>query len=83
MSHERNSPAQRGLVAGRAPGNGQFGTLVGPRCVNDGTGVRRRRSPNLYGGTYQLFHYTLPKLGRTVKFVNSKHSEAFRAAIMP
>ena len=26
---------------------------------------------NLYGGTYQLFHYTLPKLGRTVKFVDS------------
>src|SRR4030042_1404374 len=23
---------------------------------------------NLYGGTYQLFHYTLPKLGRTVRF---------------
>ncbi|MCX7678786.1 MAG: O-acetylhomoserine aminocarboxypropyltransferase/cysteine synthase [Spirochaetes bacterium] len=26
---------------------------------------------NLYGGTYQLFHYTLPKLGRTVRFANS------------
>src|SRR5512147_533512 len=24
---------------------------------------------NLYGGTYQLFHYTLPKIGRTVDFV--------------
>jgi O-acetylhomoserine (thiol)-lyase len=23
---------------------------------------------NLYGGTYQLFHYTFPKLGRQVKF---------------
>jgi O-acetylhomoserine (thiol)-lyase len=36
---------------------------------------------NLYGGTYQLFHYTFPKLGRTVKFVNSRDPEAFRAAI--
>src|SRR5512138_1319020 len=27
---------------------------------------------NLYGGTYQLFHYTFPKLGRAVKFVNSR-----------
>jgi len=27
---------------------------------------------NLYGGTYQLFHHTLPKLGRTVKFVDSR-----------
>jgi O-acetylhomoserine (thiol)-lyase len=36
---------------------------------------------NLYGGTYQLFHYTLPKLGRTVSFVDSEKPEAFAAAI--
>jgi O-acetylhomoserine (thiol)-lyase len=36
---------------------------------------------NLYGGTYQLFHYTLPKLGRTVRFVDSQNPEAFRKAI--
>jgi O-acetylhomoserine (thiol)-lyase len=36
---------------------------------------------NLYGGTYQLFHYTFPKLGRTVKFVDSRDPEAFRRAI--
>ena len=33
---------------------------------------------NLYGGTYQLFHYTLPKLGRTVKFLDSRSPEDFR-----
>jgi len=38
---------------------------------------------NLYGGTYQLFHYTLPKLGRATKFVNSRDPEAFRKAIGP
>lgn len=38
---------------------------------------------NLYGGTYQLFHYTMPKLGRTVKFVDSGDPEAFRKAITP
>jgi O-acetylhomoserine (thiol)-lyase len=38
---------------------------------------------NLYGGTYQLFHHTLPKLGRTVKFVNSRDPEAFQKAITP
>jgi O-acetylhomoserine (thiol)-lyase len=38
---------------------------------------------NLYGGTYQLFHHTFPKLGRTVKFVNSRDLEAFRKAITP
>jgi O-acetylhomoserine (thiol)-lyase len=35
---------------------------------------------NLYGGTYQLFHYTFPKLGRRVRFVNSSdHGEIKRA----
>jgi O-acetylhomoserine (thiol)-lyase len=38
---------------------------------------------NLYGGTYQLSHYTLPKLGRTVNFVDSQNPEAFRKAITP
>ncbi len=38
---------------------------------------------NLYGGTYQLFHHTFPKLGRTVKFVDSQDLDAFRKAITP
>ncbi len=38
---------------------------------------------NLYGGTYQLFHYTLPKLGRTVRFVDSRDPAAFAKAITP
>jgi O-acetylhomoserine (thiol)-lyase len=38
---------------------------------------------NLYGGTYQLLHYTMPKLGREVKFVDSQKPEAFRKAITP
>jgi O-acetylhomoserine (thiol)-lyase len=36
---------------------------------------------NLYGGTYQLFNHTFPKLGRTVKFVDSRSPEAFKRAI--
>ncbi|HLN89098.1 MAG TPA: O-acetylhomoserine aminocarboxypropyltransferase/cysteine synthase family protein, partial [Candidatus Binatia bacterium] len=36
---------------------------------------------NLYGGTYQLFHYTFPKLGRTVKFVDSQKPAEFKKAI--
>src|SRR5512142_707369 len=35
----------------------------------------------LYGGTYNLFHYTLPKLGITVKFVDSSDPENIRKAI--
>lgn len=38
---------------------------------------------NLYGGTYQLFHHTFPKLGRTVKFVDSCEPAAFKRAITP
>ncbi len=38
---------------------------------------------NLYGGTYQLFHYTFPKLGRTVRFVDSRDPAAFQKAITP
>jgi len=36
---------------------------------------------NLYGGTYELFHYTFPKLGRKVKFVDSTKHEEIKKAI--
>jgi O-acetylhomoserine (thiol)-lyase len=36
---------------------------------------------NLYGGTYQLFHYTFPKLGRKVRFVESGNPEAVKQAL--
>jgi O-acetylhomoserine (thiol)-lyase len=36
---------------------------------------------NLYGGTYELFHYTFPKLGRKVKFVNSTNPDSFKRAL--
>jgi O-acetylhomoserine (thiol)-lyase len=35
----------------------------------------------LYGGTYNLFHYTLPRLGIDVKFVDSSDPENIRRAI--
>ena len=35
----------------------------------------------LYGGTYNLFHYTLPRLGITVKFVDTSDPENIRKAI--
>jgi O-acetylhomoserine (thiol)-lyase len=36
---------------------------------------------SLYGGTYNLFHYTLPKLGVKVHFVESNDPEAFRSKV--
>ncbi|MBM9468615.1 bifunctional o-acetylhomoserine/o-acetylserine sulfhydrylase [Nakamurella leprariae] len=41
-------------------------------------------SPRLYGGTYNLFHYTLPKLGIDVDFVEDADDlESWRAAARP
>ncbi len=41
-------------------------------------------SPSLYGGTYNLFHYTLPKLGINVTFVDDPDDAAsWRAAVQP
>src|SRR5579859_4271950 len=36
---------------------------------------------SLYGGTYNLFHYTLPKLGITVRFVDAADYDGLRRAI--
>lgn len=36
---------------------------------------------NLYGGTYQLLHYTFPKLGRKTTFVDSGKPNEFKKAI--
>ena len=41
-------------------------------------------SPSLYGGTYNLLHHTLPKLGIHVSFVADPHDlEQWRSAIRP
>jgi O-acetylhomoserine (thiol)-lyase len=41
-------------------------------------------SPSLYGGTYNLFHYTFPKLGVEVSFVDDPDDlEQWRAAVRP
>ncbi|MEN6475145.1 MAG: O-acetylhomoserine aminocarboxypropyltransferase/cysteine synthase [Syntrophaceae bacterium] len=36
---------------------------------------------NLYGGTYTLFHYTLARMGITVRFVRSNDLEALQKAV--
>jgi O-acetylhomoserine (thiol)-lyase len=38
---------------------------------------------NLYGGTYNLFHYTFPRLGIKVNFVKSNDLNALEKAITP
>ncbi|MEV6067649.1 bifunctional o-acetylhomoserine/o-acetylserine sulfhydrylase [Nocardia sp. NPDC052001] len=49
-----------------------------------GAGDHIVSSPRLYGGTYNLFRYTLPKLGIEVSFVEDPDDlEQWRAAIRP
>lgn len=36
---------------------------------------------SLYGGTYNLFHHSFPKIGIEAKFVDQRDPESFRAAI--
>jgi O-acetylhomoserine (thiol)-lyase len=49
-----------------------------------GAGDHIVSSPRLYGGTYNLFHYSLPKLGVDVSFVDDPDDlESWRAAVRP
>src|SRR5690606_14047164 len=45
------------------------------------TGQNIVSSASLYGGTYNLFHYTLPKMGIESRFVDASDPAKFRKAI--
>ncbi len=46
-----------------------------------GQGKNVVSSSSLYGGTYNLFHYTLPKMGIDCKFVDQTDPQQFKEAI--
>ncbi|MFL6059278.1 MAG: O-acetylhomoserine aminocarboxypropyltransferase/cysteine synthase family protein [Rubrobacteraceae bacterium] len=46
-----------------------------------GAGDEIVSAAQLYGGTYNLFHYTLPKIGIDVRYVEGNDPEAYRDAI--
>jgi O-acetylhomoserine (thiol)-lyase len=79
---EQRIAAIEGGTAALAVSSGQTATSFALLAITQ-VGDEIVSANNLYGGTYQLFHYTLPKLGRTVKFVDSQDPEAFRKAITP
>ena len=79
---EQRIAAIEGGTGALAVASGQAATTLALLAVTQ-VGDEIVSANNLYGGTYQLFHYTLPKLGRTVKFVDSRDPEAFRRAIGP
>ena len=75
-AHSRHRGRHGGAGRFIGPGGGNLALLtitqVGDEIVS---------ANNLYGGTYELFHYTFPKLGRRVLFVDSAKPEEFRKAI--
>jgi O-acetylhomoserine (thiol)-lyase len=77
---ERRIAAIEGGTGALAVSSGQAAITYAVLAVT-GLGDEIVAGNNLYGGTYQLFHYTLPKLGRTVKFVDSGKPEEFRRAV--
>jgi O-acetylhomoserine (thiol)-lyase len=77
---EKRVAALEGGAAGLAVASGQAAeTLVATTLAQAGEEIISTTS--LYGGTYNLFHYTLPKLGITVKFVDADDFDGLRALI--
>ena len=77
---EKRIAAIEGGVGALAVASGQAAETLALLAITQ-VGDEIVAANNLYGGTYQLLHYTFPKLGRTVKFVDSHNPEAFKAAI--
>ena len=79
---EQRIAALEGGTGALAVASGQAATTFALLAITQ-VGDEIVAANNLYGGSYQLLHYTFPKLGRKVIFVDSKDSEAFRKAITP
>ena len=77
---EKRVAALEGGAAGLATASGQAAeTLTIITLARAGEEIVSTTS--LYGGTYNLFHYTLPKLGIVVRFVDADDFAGIRAAI--
>ncbi|WP_174590905.1 O-acetylhomoserine aminocarboxypropyltransferase/cysteine synthase family protein [Methanocella conradii] len=77
---EKRIAAIEGGVGALAVSSGQAATTLALLNITR-VGDEIVSANNLYGGTYQLFHYTFAKLGRTVHFVESQKPEEFKEAI--
>ncbi len=77
---ERRIAALEGGVAALSVASGQAAISLALLAITQ-VGDEIVSANNLYGGTYELFHYTFPKLGRKVIFVDSTKPEEFKKAI--
>jgi O-acetylhomoserine (thiol)-lyase len=77
---EQRIAALEGGVAALALASGQAAeTLAILNIANAGDNIVS--STDLYGGTYNLFRHTLPKLGITTRFVDARDYAGFEQAI--
>jgi len=80
---EQRIASLEGGVAALLVASGQSATTLALLNVAE-AGDHLVASPSLYGGTYNLFQYTLPKFGIEVSFVEDPDDlESWRAAIRP
>ena len=79
---ERRVAALEGGVGALATASGQAAEFLAITNIAS-AGDEIVSSVSLYGGTYNLFAQTLPRLGITVHFVDPSDPENFRKAITP
>ncbi len=76
---EKRVAALEGGVAALATASGQSAEMLALLNIVE-AGQEIVASSSLYGGTYNLLHYTFPKLGIKVHFVDQSNPENFRKA---
>jgi O-acetylhomoserine (thiol)-lyase len=79
---EERVAALEGGVAALATASGQAAETLAILNIAQ-AGDQIVSSNSLYGGTYNLFHYTLPKLGIEAVFADPSNPENFRRCITP
>ena len=77
---EQRIAALEGGVAGLATASGQAAITLALTTICE-AGDEIVSSNSLYGGTYNLFHYTLPKWGINVKFFDPADPDSIRGLI--
>src|SRR3954467_3622200 len=77
---EKRVAALEDGAAGLATASGQAAETLALTTLAS-AGDELVSSTSLYGGTYNLFHHTLPKLGIKVKFVDPDNHDGLRKAI--
>ena len=79
---EERISALEGGVGAIATASGQAAVHLGVATLM-GAGSHIVSSQSLYGGTHNLFDYTLPRFGIETTFVDPRDPDAFRDAIQP